>query len=222
MYVSQLVFCICHCKRDPPTIKKQRSRRRRLSARKHRDRERHIKDHRATKHTIHSTGIILYTLLLGVMSCYGNDDGDEEKLVRSADFDGPTRHRHCTDVLCLVLLVVVWAAMTAIGIYAVSEGDYRLVVYPMDYDGNVCGTDFGGVDMTDYPFLHCTLVRNAASMVSAQIICHEPHIPHPFFQIKTSTHSLVACACRIAPWSVKYYGARPTRRPPNYLDLPWT
>ena len=122
----------------------------------------------------------------------------------------------------LVLLVVVWAAMTAIGIYAVSEGDYRLVVYPMDYDGNVCGTDFGGVDMTDYPFLHCTLVRNAASMVSAQIICHEPHIPHPFFQIKTSTHSLVACACRIAPWSVKYYGARPTRRPPNYLDLPWT
>jgi hypothetical protein len=46
-----------------------------------------------------------------------------------------------------------WLAMTAIGLYAVTEGDYRIVVYPMDYDGNVCDTDFGGVNMTEYPYL---------------------------------------------------------------------
>lgn len=89
------------------------------------------------------------------MSSYDDDDErDDEKLVRSADFDGPTRHRHCTDVLCLALIILMWAVMTGIGIYAVTEGDYRLVLNPMDYDGNVCGTDFNGTDMTDYPNLY--------------------------------------------------------------------
>ena len=78
---------------------------------------------------------------------------DEEKLVRSADFDGPTRNRHCTDILCLGLIIACWVAMTIIGIYAINEGDYRIVLYPMDYDGNICGTDFGHIDMTDYPHL---------------------------------------------------------------------
>lgn len=78
---------------------------------------------------------------------------DNEKLVRSVDFDGPTKNRHCTDVLCLGLIIVMWVAMTIIGVYAITEGDYRVVVYPMDYDGNVCGTDFGAIDMTDYPNL---------------------------------------------------------------------
>mmetsp|Transcript_3634 Transcript_3634/g.7266 ORF Transcript_3634/g.7266 Transcript_3634/m.7266 type:complete len:688 (+) Transcript_3634:110-2173(+) len=78
----------------------------------------------------------------------------DEKLVRSTDFDGPTRHRHCTDVLCLGLIIVMWTVMTAIGIYAMSEGDYRLVLFPMDYDGNVCGVDFNGTDMTDFPNLY--------------------------------------------------------------------
>ena len=63
--------------------------------------------------------------------------GDDEKLVRSADFDGPTKNRHCTDVLCLGLIIVMWVVMTIIGIYAINEGDYRVVIYPMDYDGNV-------------------------------------------------------------------------------------
>ena len=86
------------------------------------------------------------------MSSY--EEERDEKLVRSADFDGPTRHRHCTDVLCLGLIIVMWAVMTAIGIYAINEGDYRLVVFPMDYDGNVCGADFNGTDMTDFPNLY--------------------------------------------------------------------
>ena len=77
---------------------------------------------------------------------------NDEKLVASADFDGPTRHRHCTDVLCLLLLCAVWVVMTAIGVYSVQEGDYRLVLYPLDYDGNICGTDFAA-DMTDFPYL---------------------------------------------------------------------
>lgn len=69
-----------------------------------------------------------------------SDDEGNEKLVAPADFDGPTRTRHCTDVFCLLILIAAWVAMTGIGIYALREGDYRLVLHPLDYDGNICGT----------------------------------------------------------------------------------
>ena len=44
--------------------------------------------------------------------------------------------------------------MTGLGIYAMQNGDYRLILYPLDYDGNVCGTDVGSIDMTEYPYLY--------------------------------------------------------------------
>ena len=70
------------------------------------------------------------------------DEAEEfgEKLVAPADFAGPTEERHCTDVLCLGMLLASWVVMTVIGIYSISNGDYRLVLYPLDYDGNICGT----------------------------------------------------------------------------------
>jgi hypothetical protein len=70
------------------------------------------------------------------------DDSENDKLVAPADFDGPIERRHCTDLLFLLLLICMWVAMTGVGIHAVTEGDYRLVLYPLDYDGNICGTDF--------------------------------------------------------------------------------
>jgi choline transporter-like protein 2/4/5 len=79
-------------------------------------------------------------------------DEEHDKLVAPADFDGPTKDRHCTDILMLLALIAMWVAMTGVGIYAVTNGDYRLVLYPLDYDGNVCGTDFG-LDMTEFPYL---------------------------------------------------------------------
>ena len=71
-----------------------------------------------------------------------NSDEEGDKLVAAPDFRGPVEHRHCTDILFLILLFAMWTAMTGIGIHAVTNGDYRLVVYPLDYDGNICGTDF--------------------------------------------------------------------------------
>ena len=65
---------------------------------------------------------------------YGN------RLVASADFDGPTKDRHCTDFLCFILIIVSWVVMSAIGAYAVMNGDIRLILNPLDYDGNICGT----------------------------------------------------------------------------------
>ena len=77
-----------------------------------------------------------------------------EKLQAPADFDGPSNDRVCTDVLCALLFLVMIGLMSALGYYAVSNGDYRIVLYPMDYAGNVCGTNFGDLDMTEYPKLY--------------------------------------------------------------------
>jgi hypothetical protein len=79
-------------------------------------------------------------------------DEEKDKLRATADFDGPTKHRHCTDVLCLLLLVAQWIVLTGIGIYAIENGDIRLILNPLDFDGNICGTDFAA-DMTEYPNL---------------------------------------------------------------------
>jgi hypothetical protein len=81
------------------------------------------------------------------------DEEAHEKLTAPPDFSGPTTHRYCTDVLCLFFLFMAWVVMTGLGVYAVYNGDYRLVLYPLDYQGNICGTDYEGVNMTDYPFL---------------------------------------------------------------------
>ena len=84
------------------------------------------------------------------------DDDHEahEKLIAPPDWDGPVSQRHCTDLLCLVLLIISWVVMTIIGAYAVANGDYRVLLHPLDYDGNICGTKFNDVDMIDYPYLY--------------------------------------------------------------------
>ena len=63
-----------------------------------------------------------------------------EKLVAPADFDGPTKDRKCTDTICLLLIVAAWVVMTAVGAYSLANGDYRLILFPLDYAGNICGT----------------------------------------------------------------------------------
>eukprot|EP00804_Cyclotella_cryptica_P002570 CCRYP_010412-RA/>CCRYP_010412-RA protein AED:0.05 eAED:0.05 QI:226/1/1/1/0.83/0.71/7/1639/666 len=85
------------------------------------------------------------------MSGDAPEQGDK---LTPADFDGVTSHRHCTDVLCTILLWIMWLSMTGLGIYAMQEGDYRLILYPLDYQGNLCGTDYGKVDMTEFPYLY--------------------------------------------------------------------
>ena len=77
-----------------------------------------------------------------------------DKLHAPADFAGPVAQRKCTDIFCALLLLLSWLAMTGLGVYSYLYGDYRVVLYPMDYDGNLCGTDYGDIDMTDYPYLY--------------------------------------------------------------------
>lgn len=91
----------------------------------------------------------------------GEDEGDTvymgDKFQAPPDFDGPTSDRRCTDVFCTSLIFLMWISMTILGAQAVAGGDFRVILYPLDYDGNICGTDFAQ-DMTEYPYF--TYINN--------------------------------------------------------------
>jgi hypothetical protein len=118
-----------------------------------------------TANTRHSSIIIIIIIIMSSSSPYkykatiddydkDNDDEAHELFKAPADFSGPVQEgRYCTDVLCLFFLILAWAIMTSLGVYAVYNGDYRHVLYPLDYQGNICGTDYNSVDMTEYPYL---------------------------------------------------------------------
>lgn len=79
---------------------------------------------------------------------------ESDRLVAAPDFRGPTENRHCTDVLCLLLLLATWVVMTGLGLAVIQKGDHRVVFHPMDYDGNICGIEWDGVDMSGYDYLY--------------------------------------------------------------------
>jgi len=74
---------------------------------------------------------------------------ESNKLVPSADFDGPIRARRCTDILFFLLLVLTWAIMTilglgttgAINIPYLHKGNPQRLLHGIDYVGNICGVD---------------------------------------------------------------------------------
>lgn len=82
------------------------------------------------------------------------DKDAQQKLRAPPDWDGPVQNRQCTDSACLLLLLIALVVFGIIGVYSRQEGDARVIVYPMDYDGNICGLDLRGVDMTDFPYLY--------------------------------------------------------------------
>lgn len=59
------------------------------------------------------------------------------------------KKRGCTDSLCILIIVAVWVAMTGVGLVVtgvidddhLQKGNPNRLIYPMDYDGNICGID---------------------------------------------------------------------------------
>jgi Plasma-membrane choline transporter len=73
-------------------------------------------------------------------------DGDASSFTKSAnkhsrqgDYQGMVKSRSTTDIVFLLGIICLWAAMSAIGGIAVQKGDpYRLIA-PMDSQGSICG-----------------------------------------------------------------------------------
>jgi len=78
---------------------------------------------------------------MGRGSCGSDEDVDE--YADEVDYDpshkGPNEKRSCTDVICLLLLVVFCVVWGAVAVYAFSRGNPFQLIYPSNSEGEICG-----------------------------------------------------------------------------------
>mmetsp|Transcript_33235 Transcript_33235/g.72521 ORF Transcript_33235/g.72521 Transcript_33235/m.72521 type:complete len:724 (-) Transcript_33235:257-2428(-) len=66
-----------------------------------------------------------------------------------------SKGRKCTDFLFLILFAAFWVGMLIASGIGWAEGDPRVLIYGLDYKGNVCGKDNGSpgnMDLGDFKF----------------------------------------------------------------------
>ena len=71
--------------------------------------------------------------------------GDDNKKLDSSEFKGPNGPRKCTDVLCILLIIAHWVALTGIGFTvlgvieseSLQKGDPARLINAMDYKGRI-------------------------------------------------------------------------------------
>lgn len=76
---------------------------------------------------------------------------DNKKFSGEGWDDLSKKKRHCTDILCLLILIACWFTMTIIGLIALGAikddrlraGDPNRLLHAIDYDGRICGVDSG-------------------------------------------------------------------------------
>ena len=70
---------------------------------------------------------------------------------QSSFISGPNEKRSCTDVLCLLLLVIFCLVWFGVAIYAFSQGNPFQLIYPSNSEGEICGRP--GASFADKPNL---------------------------------------------------------------------
>jgi hypothetical protein len=77
---------------------------------------------------------------------------DNLKANPKEESEGPTRERHCTDVLCFLLLLAFWGFGIFLIYFSFKNGDAALLINTMDYNGNTCGKK--GTYTENFPFAY--------------------------------------------------------------------
>uniref|UniRef100_A0A0B7B198 Choline transporter-like protein n=1 Tax=Arion vulgaris TaxID=1028688 RepID=A0A0B7B198_9EUPU len=54
-------------------------------------------------------------------------------------YNGPNKNRSCTDVICCLVFIVFLAGLVVVAYFAYVYGDPKLLIYPQDSEGNLCG-----------------------------------------------------------------------------------
>ena len=80
------------------------------------------------------------------------------------EYDGMIKRRKTTDVLFLILIGLMWAAMTYVGYTGLRSGDPYRVLGPIDYQGNVCGYE---ASQSSNPFLYTVTTSGLGVCVSS-------------------------------------------------------
>ncbi|XP_069795511.1 choline transporter-like protein 5 isoform X2 [Narcine bancroftii] len=85
-------------------------------------------------------------------------------------FKGPIHNRHCTDVLCCVLFVLVILGYIALGVVAWVHGDPKKVVYPTDSRGQFCGQK-GSANENKTILFYFNILKCASPVVLTSLQC---------------------------------------------------
>jgi len=100
-------------------------------------------------------------------------NGEEEDEV---DYDpankGPNVKRSCTDVLCLLLLVIFCFIWFGVAIYAFSRGNPFQLIYPSNSEGEICGR----ADYVDEPNLLFFDLTRCIKISAAVAGCATPQV----------------------------------------------
>lgn len=89
------------------------------------------------------------------------------------NFNGPNKHRSCTDILCLLLFVVFIAAWAVLGFFAFKWGDINRLLLPTDSMGRRCGDDS---EVLSKPYLFFFDLTKCATPDSVLNGCQTPQI----------------------------------------------
>uniref|UniRef100_A0A7S2XXR1 Choline transporter-like protein n=1 Tax=Fibrocapsa japonica TaxID=94617 RepID=A0A7S2XXR1_9STRA len=84
-------------------------------------------------------------------------DIDPNKKLSGDGFQGPTDQRKCTDILFLILIILAWIILTAIGSDSCVHGDPWTLIAQVDYGGRVCGYSSGVEDSENIYYLDSSL-----------------------------------------------------------------
>ena len=76
---------------------------------------------------------------MGRGRCGGDDVAPEDEEDYDPSDKGPNAHRSCTDVICLLLLVVFCLVWFGVACYAFSRGNPYQLIYPSSSEGEICG-----------------------------------------------------------------------------------
>ncbi|XP_063284008.1 choline transporter-like protein 5 isoform X4 [Pelobates fuscus] len=85
-------------------------------------------------------------------------------------FKGPIGNRHCTDILCCIIFVIVIIGYIALGIVAWIHGDPRKIVYPTDSYGQFCGQKGTPNENKTY-LMYFNILRCASPVVLINLQC---------------------------------------------------
>eukprot|EP00090_Calanus_glacialis_P041007 TRINITY_DN7188_c0_g1_i2.p1 TRINITY_DN7188_c0_g1~~TRINITY_DN7188_c0_g1_i2.p1 ORF type:complete len:720 (-),score=98.82 TRINITY_DN7188_c0_g1_i2:192-2351(-) len=76
---------------------------------------------------------------MGRGRCGSSEVEDKDEVDYDPSHKGPNKSRSCTDVICLLLLVVFCVIWGGVAVYAFSRGNPFQLIYPSNSEGEICG-----------------------------------------------------------------------------------
>ena len=89
-------------------------------------------------------------------------------------FNGPIKDRGCTDVICCLIFLAFLGGQAYIAYLALTTGDPNTVVYPTDYQGQICGMTSDVANLTSLFFFDLLACFSYATLITLQ--CPTPQV----------------------------------------------